>query len=71
VTLQPTPTVSVMGKGRKQRSLPLWKQTAADIRAWLAVRDQSSAPELFHNCSIAPQYPSSGNRRKSFTARQC
>jgi integrase/recombinase XerD len=47
VTLQPTPTVCVMGKGRKQRSLPLWKQTAADIRAWLAVRDQSSAPELF------------------------
>jgi integrase/recombinase XerD len=49
VTLQPTPTVCVMGKGRKQRSLPLWKQTAADIRAWLAVRDQSSAPELFLN----------------------
>ncbi len=49
VTLQPTPTVCVMGKGRKQRSLPLWKQTAADIRAWLAVRDTSSAPELFLN----------------------
>jgi integrase/recombinase XerD len=47
VTLQPIPTVCVMGKGRKQRSLLLWKQTAADIRAWLAVRDQSSAPELF------------------------
>ncbi|MDQ5905626.1 MAG: integrase/recombinase XerD, partial [Pseudomonadota bacterium] len=24
VTLQPTPTVCVMGKGRKQRALPLW-----------------------------------------------
>jgi integrase/recombinase XerD len=54
VSLQPTPTVSVMGKGRKQRSLPLWKQTAADIRAWLAVRDQSSAPELFLNACGRP-----------------
>src|SRR5271165_323840 len=54
VTLQPTPTVSVIGKGRKQRSLPLWKQTAADICAWLAVRDQSSAPELFLNACGKP-----------------
>ena len=54
VTLQPTPTVSVMGKGRKQRSLPLWKQTAADIRAWLAVRDQTSATELFLNACGKP-----------------
>ena len=27
VTLQPTPTLRVVGKGRKERSLPLWKQT--------------------------------------------
>ena len=54
VTLQPTPTVCVMGKGRKQRSLPLWKQTAADIRAWLAVRGQSAAPELFLNACGKP-----------------
>jgi hypothetical protein len=54
VTLQPTPTVCVMGKGRKQRFLPLWKQTAADIRAWLAVRDQSCAPELFLNACGKP-----------------
>jgi site-specific recombinase XerD len=54
VSLQPTPTVCVMGKGRKERSLPLWKQTAADIRAWLAVRAQSSAPELFLNACGRP-----------------
>src|SRR6201993_1744461 len=54
VTLQPTPTVCVMGKGRKQRSLPLWKQTAADMRAWLAVRDQSPAPEVFFNACGKP-----------------
>jgi site-specific recombinase XerD len=49
VTLQPTPTISVMGKGRKQRSLPLWKQTASDIRSWLAVRGDVLVPELFVN----------------------
>ena len=49
VTFQPTPMITVMGKGRKQRSLPLWKQTASDIRAWLAVRGNVSTPELFVN----------------------
>lgn len=49
VTFQPTPMISVMGKGRKQRTLPLWKQTASDIRAWLAVRDNVSTSELFVN----------------------
>jgi integrase/recombinase XerD len=44
----------VMGKGRKERSLPLWKQTAADLRAWLAVRGEPSAPELFLNASGRP-----------------
>jgi len=49
VILQPTPAVRIMGKGRRERSLPLWKQTAADIRAWLAVRGDVPSPELFVN----------------------
>jgi integrase/recombinase XerD len=36
VALQPVPAIRVMGKGRKERSLPLWKQTANDLRAWLS-----------------------------------
>jgi len=48
-TLQPTPSVRVMGKGRRERSLPLWKQTANDLRAWLAIRGEALAPELFLN----------------------
>jgi integrase/recombinase XerD len=44
-----TPNLLVEGKGRKHRSLPLWKDTATDVRAWLAVRGQTSAPELFVN----------------------
>jgi integrase/recombinase XerD len=47
LTWQPTPTVHIEGKGRRHRALPLWKQTAEDVREWLAVRGDVSAPELF------------------------
>jgi integrase/recombinase XerD len=49
LSLQRTPSLLVEGKGRKQRSLPLWKETAADLRAWLAVRGNALAPEIFVN----------------------
>jgi site-specific recombinase XerD len=47
VTFHPTPVVQVHGKGRRERALPLWKQTADDLRAWLAVRGNASLPEMF------------------------
>ena len=47
LTWQPTPTLHIQGKGRRQRALPLWQQTAEDVRAWLAVRGEMAAPELF------------------------
>lgn len=74
VTLQPAPAIRVMGKGRKERSLPLWKQTASDLRAWLAVRGNVAVPELFVNAR------GESMTRKGFTylldkytetARQC
>jgi integrase/recombinase XerD len=49
VTLHPNPSILVFGKGRRERSLPLWKETARDVRAWLAVRGAPPAPELFVN----------------------
>lgn len=49
VTLHPSPSILVFGKGRRERSLPLWKETARDVRAWLAVRGTPPAPELFVN----------------------
>ena len=61
VMLQPTPTIRVMGKGRKERCLPLWKQTAADLRSWLAVRGEVPTPELFINARGEPM------TRKGFT----
>ena len=47
VSLQGTPSIHVLGKGRKERCLPLWKETAADLRAWLAARGHARTPELF------------------------
>jgi len=49
VSLQRTPSIRVRGKGRRERCLPLWKQTATDLRAWLALRGEVRAPELFVN----------------------
>jgi integrase/recombinase XerD len=42
-------SLHVIGKGRRERVLPLWKETAAVVKAWLKVRPASSAPELFLN----------------------
>jgi len=39
----------IRGKGRKERSLRLWKSVATSIRAWMAIRDDAPAPELFLN----------------------
>jgi integrase/recombinase XerD len=50
----PTPSVRILGKGRKERTLPLWKATAADMRAWLAVRGDTPAFELFVNARGLP-----------------
>jgi site-specific recombinase XerD len=47
VTLQPQPSVVVHGKGRRERSLPLWNVTAGALRAWLGVRASMSTPEVF------------------------
>jgi len=45
VVLGPTNSIRLHGKGRKQRSLPLWKSTAAAVREWLhlnqKLRDES------------------------------
>ena len=53
LSLQRPPSIRVLGKGRKERCLPLWKETAADLRAWLAVRGAVPVPELFVNAEGA------------------
>jgi integrase/recombinase XerD len=54
LSLRRPPSVLIRGKGRKERSLPLWKETTADLRAWLAVRGPVRASELFVNAEGAP-----------------
>jgi site-specific recombinase XerD len=41
--------------------MPIWKQTAADLRSWLAVRGEVPTPELFINARGEPM------TRKGFT----
>jgi integrase/recombinase XerD len=41
--------IEVLGKGRRERVLTLWKGVADALRAWLAVRGDVRAPELFVN----------------------
>src|SRR6202167_938785 len=47
-------SIRVRGKGRRERALPLWKTTAAALRAWLAIRGPASSPELFVNARGEP-----------------
>lgn len=54
LSLQPHTSILVHGKGRRERRLPLWKQTTAALRAWLAVRGVIPAPELFLNARREP-----------------
>jgi integrase/recombinase XerD len=54
LSLQHGASVKIRGKGRKERCLPLWKDTARDLRAWLSVRGAVRAAELFVNAQDEP-----------------
>ena len=49
VTFEPQPSVRILGKGRRERVLPVWTRTRANLRAWLAIRGEAAVPELFLN----------------------
>jgi site-specific recombinase XerD len=50
-------SIHVMGKGRRERVLPLWKKTATTLRAWLAIRAPNGCPELLvpHSAGVAQE----------------
>ena len=50
----PSAAIHVRGKGRRERVLPLWKETAKALRAWLAVRGKPHTPELFLDARSGP-----------------
>jgi len=48
--LYPQPAVHVIGKGRKERVLPIWKEVAIVINAWIEIRqDEIISPQIFLN----------------------
>ena len=50
VVLDKSACVHLQGKGRKQRSIPLWKETVKEIRAWLRLNpDQHAEKALLPN----------------------
>ncbi len=50
IHVDPVPFVTIEGKGRKQRTCPLWTRTVAALNAWLAEREGKAGSEpLFLN----------------------
>ncbi len=49
VDLDRSRSVNLHGKGRKERSIPLWKDTIAQIRQWLGRINSGSSAPLFPN----------------------
>lgn len=54
VLLDRQTSVHLHGKGRKERVIPLWKNTAKQLRAWLDKIDDEPAAPVFPNRSGAP-----------------
>ena len=55
--------VHIVGKGRRQRVLPLWKETRSALRDWLGIRPDSSDRHLFLNAM------GTGMTRRGFAKR--
>lgn len=51
VDLRTPATIHVIGKGRRERILPLWRETVTVLRDWLRIRCQTGDPELFLNAN--------------------
>ncbi len=45
----PSMSIRVLGRGRRERTLPLWKTSAAALHAWLTVRGRIAGAEVFVN----------------------
>ena len=47
--LQQQPTITVHGKGRRERRLPLWRETATALKRWLRIRPDGPPRHVFLN----------------------
>jgi site-specific recombinase XerD len=64
VVLEGAPCVHLHGKGRKQRSTPLWKATVQEIRAWLQCN-----PKLGKDAALLPNRNGNAMTRSNVTQR--
>lgn len=64
VVLGPTSCIRLQGKGRKQRSLPLWKATAREVRDWLRLN-----PQLQTGSALLPRRDGEPMTRANVTQR--
>ncbi len=55
--------VHIIGKGRRERVLPLWKETRGALRDWLGIRAKSADRHLFLNAM------GTGMTRRGFAKR--
>ncbi|HEX5418631.1 MAG TPA: tyrosine-type recombinase/integrase [Gammaproteobacteria bacterium] len=51
LVLEPAASIRIRGKGRKERSVPLWSDTTAQLKRWLREYPQSPERALFPNRS--------------------
>ena len=54
VTLEGSPSVRLHGKGRKDRTVPIWPATAGQIRRWIAHIDPAPGRPLFPTAGGGP-----------------
>ncbi|WP_081716373.1 tyrosine-type recombinase/integrase, partial [Paraburkholderia mimosarum] len=75
VVLGKAPCAHIHGKGRKQRTVPLWRSTASQIRGWLQRNGASPDQMLFPNRSGNPMTRSNVTARLKLAVqtatRQC
>lgn len=64
VVLGPTSSIRLHGKGRKQRSLPLWRTTARAVRDWLQLN-----PQLQADLPLLPRHDGNSMTRANVAQR--
>ena len=54
ITLEGSPSIRLHGKGRKDRTVPIWPETVRQIRRWLSQTDRAPDKPIFPNRAGGP-----------------
>lgn len=69
LVLERSPSVRIHGKGRKERTVPLWRRTATQLRRWLPQIDSAPDQHLFPTRSGGPMSRTGVTDRLHLAAR--